>query len=515
MQSYDLAERGVCRARWRDGDSGVGPPSLGLRELLLRSHEIADIEISPPPAMAGLLRVLAVLAGRVTGLDSIRNPDEWCVEWHQRLAAGRFEERAVNAYFERLRGRFELFHTATDRPFLQDPRLLSECRDSKGSPITSGPNKLAIGRAAGNEFLWRSHTPDDDAASVPIPEAVSSLLTWLYYGASGQCTPRHADGLSARNVGAGPLRGTVSFHPVGSNLFETLLLGLPRLDGDDPAPWEEEQPPDPMEVRDTGRGLGGVLTGQFRHAVLLTPTRDGQAVADARITWARAHPPALPLDPYLAYHPPTDKRPTPFPQLAQADRGAWRDLDALAGPDERRPDLFKALSDLMDEEEVPLARVRALGFDQDRSQVRDRQYCSSVTPALPEAWQVHSDGRWLRMRDLRESAESAGGLLRWATTMAWKELGRAQRSPAARRGRRDDGVRWLHEAMARYWVEAEDHYFDTVRKADTPTDPPRRGFTRLAVAAYDAAVAVHARTPDELKITELWRARLWKGRRNG
>ncbi len=156
---FDLAERGFCPVRWRAGqrpETFSPEASLGLVDLLLHAHRIEDVEISPPPALSGFLRILAVLTGRITGLDRMDSFEDWEQAREDLLHAGRFDETAIRRYFDEFSGRFELFHTATAHPFLQDARLLEQCRNPQGDQVSSGVNKLVLNRAAGQAFVWHS-----------------------------------------------------------------------------------------------------------------------------------------------------------------------------------------------------------------------------------------------------------------------------------------------------------------------------------------------------------------------
>lgn len=80
------------------------------------------------------------------------------------------------------------------------------------------------------------HFTDDDPLPVPAGEAAWHLIAQLYYGPSGQCTPRRITTVKPGNGDAGPLRKSVSFHVWASNLSTTLILdravsvGLSTLD---------------------------------------------------------------------------------------------------------------------------------------------------------------------------------------------------------------------------------------------------------------------------------------------
>lgn len=512
--SFDLATRGFCRVRWRPGrrPDVVGPDEpLSLSELLIHAHEIEDVEVSPPPALSGLLRVLAVLTGRVTGLDRAASYEEWEDARENALRVGRFDDVSVRQYFAGLQGRFELFHTATEYPFLQDKRLLQQCRTLKGEETSSGVNKLVLDRAAGQAFVWQSHTVDAEPDPVPVAEAVLSLLTWLYYGPPGRCTARQVGEVRAGDTKAGPLRGSVSYHPVGSSLFHTLLLGLPYVPhhDQDAAPWEEE-PRDPLGVPPAPKGLARVLTGRFRHAILLSPSEAGDAVVDARITWAwrQEHGPVE--DPYLMHRVPSDGG-VPVPESASAQRAVWRDLDALLGKTEqrRRPTVFTGLDDLAVDEGV-FACIRALGFDQDRSQAKDRQYFAGITPPLLDAWQCNDPERWARLLDARNAAENTGWQLENALSGAWRDL-----TGGGKGKERDRGVPWLHPAMTQYWQAAEQCFWEAVRSDPAPSEPVSNKVIQAAMRVYDEATEVDSRKPDQVRVVESHRARLWRGWRSG
>lgn len=194
------------------------------------------------------------------------------------------------------------------RPWLQDARLAAECAES------NGVNSLAVDRASGNNPVWLSHATDLDPRPVRAADAAWYLLAWLYYERSGNTISRTVDGRSAFNMTAGPLRSRISFHPLGRNLFESLITGIPYPGGHDEnylapdlAPWEDSAASDPLGNPPTRRGLSGVLAGRFRHALLLTPSADGTQVTDVRITWAWRLPHSPSEDPYLIYETPKGK----------------------------------------------------------------------------------------------------------------------------------------------------------------------------------------------------------------
>jgi CRISPR system Cascade subunit CasA len=484
---FDLRER-----PWVPVREGDERRSVGLRELLVRAHDLDDVEVPLAPAAAGLWRILYLLAARVGGLDDdLLEADEFTELRGELLDAGRFDEDQVNAYFERYGDRFDLF--GPDRPWLQDPRLAEE------SPSTSGVNRLILGRPSGNNQVWFDHHTDVDPLPIPAAEAAWHLIAMLYYGPSGRCTTRKVGSLSEGNTSAGPLRGALSCHPVGKSVFESLVVAVPFPgDADDSrggdadlAPWEAPELPDVGHGPAGGTAVARLLAGRFQHAVLLTADDAGDRAIDATVTWAwrTKSPPAK--DPYLIYQ--TSKKGEQYPRQASLTRALWRDLDALLMKNVAedafiRPEVFRA-AEFLPSDVVERLRVRVFGFDQD-GQTRDKQFFIQVTPPVL---------RWMEERDsdfahgisaTRKAAERAGSNLVYALKSAWAQLADPD----------DDGVRqfrpgkdvgpWVAAAEGRYWHQAEKIFWKTLYDAGRDTSPSRfetadRSFVRVAEAVYD------------------------------
>lgn len=490
MPSFDLRHQPWIPVRYAPGASG--PPVVGLTDLLLRAHEIADIAVPIPPAASGLWRILYLITARITGLD---DPEDWAdySRWrHARNEAftmGCFSEKSVGEYFSNYADRFDLFDPV--RPWLQDPRLATQC------PKTTGVNKLVVGRVTGNNLVWLSH--DTDLAPRPVPSANAAwyLLTWLYYGPSGKITARTVAERTESNMTAGPLRSRISFHPLGNTLYESLVAGLvpPGRDAegaDDPdrAPWEADALPDPLELPPFPYGLSALLTGQFRHAILLTPSPDARMVIDARITWAwRLPSPPVP-DPYMIYDTARNREGV-YARYARLDRAVWRDLDALLIADTgsgaaQRPAVFTVLLDAPHDVASAL-RVRAIGFDQD-GQTIDRQWFTATTPPVLA---LSEDGDYRYGHDMkvgREAAERVGQDLQKALRRAWAAI-----DPG-------DGP-WETRGMTRYWARAEDLFWQMVKDSDFSF--PNNRFIRVAVRAFEHATGQHeTRSPRVIRAVE-------------
>lgn len=515
--SFDLTSEPWLPVHLPDGTAG---PMVGLRELLCRAHELSDVELPLPPASAQLWRVLALITARITGLDTAESASEWQRRRREIVDAGRLTAASVDAYLSPLGERFDLFHH--DRPWLQDPRLRDQCAKS------SGVNKLAWGRTAGQNQVWLGGH-HHDLAPVPLSpeEGAWHLLATLGYGPSGRCTSRTVDDRTEANTTAGPLRGTVSFHPLGRNLFESLVLNIPLpeeeeddVEGSEPAPWELDTLPDPLGPPGESTGLAGLLVNQFRHAVLLTPSRDGSRVEDAYVTWSLRERRVPPTDPHLIHQTSKDGR--KYARPADLSRAVWRDLDGLLSEstqEQYRPELFDQLTSRthLPPDLREALRLRAFAFDQD-GQTRDRQWFTARTPAvlrwLQESAQSDEESTraLVRIRATREAAERTGRRLRDALVSSWKEsnspVGGADAYGGDNRTETGAGP-WRRAGTARYWSTSERLFWETVM--DSESVGPGNGFIRLALRAYDEVTSVYCARPRVAKAVEHHRWRLYDG----
>ncbi|MGK4909190.1 MULTISPECIES: type I-E CRISPR-associated protein Cse1/CasA [Streptomyces] len=465
-----------------------GSRMVGLRELFVRAHEISDIAVPVPPAASGLLRILVVMAARIAGLaDPVeeRGAVEWLDDRDVVLEAGRFDPSAVGAYFDRedLAGRFFVF--GSERPFLQDASLAEQCGKK------SGLNKIVFGRAAGNNPVWWGPACDVSPSVLPVPEALWHLIAQHYYGPSGRCTARTVDGKSEANSLAGPLRKSLSFHPVGQNLFETLVMGIPRpqetdTEVADAAPWEETHAPDPRRGLCPVTWPGRLLSGRSRHAMLLVPSPDGQGVVDAYQTWASRHTPLEATDPYVITE--TSQQGNRYAREAREDRALWRDLDALLLKSSQVAGRSRPLicDDLV---ELPSAlrrrvRLRAYGFVQDGQQ-GDKTWFAATSPPVLE-WLEEQDGsRARRIAACRESAEQHSRILEFAAKLAWAESVSPplDEGEKARIDPKAPGP-WRQAALLAYWPQAEKTFWRLIEGQEDP----RTAFVSVAEEALRAGV---------------------------
>lgn len=496
-KNFDLVTEEWIDVSWVDPQPDR-PSRIGLRDLFTHSGEISSFHAPFAPAAAGLMRVLVVLATRMTGLDRIESKPEWQRRRRDLLTAARsgFDSEAI----EHVLGAGDGFELFGPRPFMQDPRLADECKSR------SGVGKFAWTRVAGANQVFLSHDRDDAPVPVPAEEAPWHLLAWLYYGPSGRCTARAVGSTDKADTGGGPLRRTLSVHPWGANLFETLLLNQVYLPPDPERPgsalWESDLN-DPVEVPPEGAGPGWRLANRFRHAVLLVPDEDGRNVTDAYMTWAwrQAHPPAD--DPYVPYqlNAKTGQR---YPRYADADRAIWRDLDSLIlkVPAEKPVSHPQVIVDLKGRPGVPAEiierlRIRAFGYDQD-GQTRDKAFFTTTTPPVLSA--LDDPAFEHRIEQLHHAGDAVGIQLQRALSAAWIALA----------GKPKKAAPWLGPAMADYWTRAGDRFWRLALTSEALPVLPN-AFIRIATAIYDEATNAYATNPPAIDIIETHRGRLFRG----
>jgi len=423
------------------------PVELGLRDALVRAHEMRELFGDSPPVTAAMYRLLLAILHRVFGPA---DEEEWAVLWD----AGQWDAGRVDAYLAAWGHRFDLFDQ--ERPFFQasDERV-------KVKSVASLIHDVASGN---NATLFDHHTDERGPVLRPA-EAARMVVTAQSFGLGGLSGLRQkfTDGTCASGV---------VFLVQGSNLFETLCLNMiayptqesvmPHGPEDRPA-WEMDDPFVP--AREQPLGYLDYMTWQNRR-VLFYPEEDNGRVVVREMTMG----PALRMDnevmdPMIHYrkHRTRGWAPLSFDE----ERALWRDsaaLLALHGDDERVPRTFRWLADLVLDGELDRAQTRryvALGMS--KKQAKVNFYRSERMP-LPLAY--------LAKQDLVESlgtalamAEQASRCL-WgaAHTLAQFVVAPETDQPGARKPRRED-VDPLVQGWAverRFWSRLELPFRGTV-----------------------------------------------------
>ena len=310
--SFNLIEQPFVPCVRLDGQ----PVEYGLRDVLLKAHEIAELRDGSPLVTVALHRLLLAILHRC--YKGPKNSAE-------RVAirkAGRFEADRIAAFFEKWADRFDLFHEKY--PFYQRPGYAQD--------DPSAANRLVKELTRGNNALLFDHTTDDPPLALIPAQAARAVITeqvFAYSAGRGRKGEPHT--LDA------PTGRAAAVFALGNSLFQTLWLNLTTYDGDqkpiacdeDDAPIWERAPQPPYEDSSTPRGYLDFLTWQSR-TLRLHPEAEGAQVVIRRVSYSQGrvwNAIAGFYDPFVAYERVPDIGDRAV-QLRE-NRDLWRDSAAL------------------------------------------------------------------------------------------------------------------------------------------------------------------------------------------
>ncbi len=303
--------------------------TMGLRDVLVRSHALRELADASPLTTFAIYRLLLALIHSV-----LRGPTT-TAEWKSLWSSERFDAKKIDSYFAQWGDRFDLFHPKY--PFMQ----IAGFETVKGeTPVSAPVIRLLLEVASGNNATLFDHTTELEGRSLDAATAARALVTAQAWGLGG------GQGPTSRNFGKHPYMahapcvGAVCTLVWGPTLFKTLCANLARLGGDVPfssdaedcPTWERATPRPPKAAVPTG--YLEYLTWQARHVRLL-PSSDGASVAEMYFAQGTL------LDPETGYQNPfasvrvSDEK-GELPVRLDPDRAIWRDSAALfAVPDHK------------------------------------------------------------------------------------------------------------------------------------------------------------------------------------
>lgn len=419
---------------------------LGLRDVLVRSHELRELHGESPLATAALHRLLLAVLHRIFGPT---DADEWAKLWD----AGRWDTARLDAYLDCWHHRFDLFHPK--RPFYQaaDERV-------KPKPLNRLIHEVAHGN---NPTLFDHHTHEESPILTPA-QAARALVALQVFGLSG------LSGLPQKFTDA-PCASGIVFLVQGETLFETLALNLlPYPDDtvflhspDDRLAWEMDSPFTPDRTRP--HGYLDYLTWQNRRILLLPETTPNGVVVRQMTEAPALRLDADVLDPMAHYR--RDERRGPLPLAFTEGRALWRDsavLFRLKDPGFRPPRTFRWLAELVYEgylNEWQTRRYLALGMS--KKQAKVNFYRGERMPLLLI---------YLTEKELVEALETALNMAESTARQLWgatRTLAKFILSPeadteSARPPAREDLSALTHQwaVERRYWSRLELPFHETM-----------------------------------------------------
>jgi CRISPR system Cascade subunit CasA len=338
---------------------------VSVREAVTQAHLIGDLSFDDPlQAVAVLRQVLLPVVCHATGLPKNRQ------EWKKRWGEGCFDADVIAEYFARpdVADRFDLFGP---RAFAQAPGLRTASGETK--PVALLMPELATGN---NVPLFSARSEADPPVLSPAQAFRALLAAHCWDTAAiktGASDDLKAKGGKTTGNPTGPLGQLGVVIPVGTNLFETLMLNTPITPGGskqkDVPQWCRPQPQTGQWVETPpAPGLLELLTWQARR-IRLHPclSEDGMVIVDRVVVAAgdRLGPPPDAVEPHTMWRSVDAKAaqsgPPVRPVRHQPGRAAWRGLPgllAVAGPTDQRVTTSRLLEQISE-----LATFRVLPTD--------------------------------------------------------------------------------------------------------------------------------------------------------
>ena len=300
---------------------------VGLREALLRAHEIREVYTDSPLETIALNRLLLALA-----LDVYqRQPDLDC--WIALWQAGLFPQEPLDDYFEDWGDRFDLLHP--EYPFYQRA-MPDACQDGKDpAPLA----KLFHAQASGNNATLFGHDLDAEPDHLRLADAARGLVVVQAAALGGGVSKPF-------NFSHAPLVGRTQFWIRGRSLYDALLLnGPPEKDArmnattDDAPVWRRKSPE--TYVRRQHQGLLDVLTWPSRRLTLAPETQNGETLAAGVYLTQGDKLDPQPMDDPLAAHI-ASKDKGLFPLGFRTGRALWRDASTIYATAKAKPGVIGA-----------------------------------------------------------------------------------------------------------------------------------------------------------------------------
>jgi CRISPR system Cascade subunit CasA len=318
VANFNLVEQPFIPCLGRDGLVA----EYGIRDLLIRAHELAEIRDASPLVTAALHRMLLAILHRVY---------EGPTNTAERLAirrAGTFDAVRIAAYFDEWADRFNLFDERW--PFYQ--------RAGFRIDETSGMNRLSQELSCNNNPMLFDHTANGALLALSPSSAARAVIGTQVYAVGGGVSRQGNAATKIPNFTNGPLVAGAVVLVRGQSVFETLWLNLTTFDGSqkpipstvDDAPVWERATSEPHLDEPEPFGYLDYLTWQSRTLCLHPEEADGQTIVRS-VSFAqgrRLQSTKGITDPMMAYAR-RDKNDPLYAVRFNEFRDLWRESAAL------------------------------------------------------------------------------------------------------------------------------------------------------------------------------------------
>jgi len=275
MPTFDLLTQPWIPASPTGSENG-GDTMYGVRDVLLRAHELTEIRAASPLITAALHRVLLAVVHRSLGSETRAAGPASVAEWRDLWQQGHFDAAQTTRYLDTWQHRFDLFDA--EKPFYQTAHLDYSYQkfitNLTHEWVTEGPTLF-------------DHTTYANSPAFSPALAAQYLVAQQAFALGGLLTYERKEDKSAD--GALLAKGALLLVQ-GETLFETLMLNLhryhradeqpfPLMSRDDAPAWER----DGETVAEDRRPNGYLdwLTWQSRR-IRLHPTEESGGTAMVR-----------------------------------------------------------------------------------------------------------------------------------------------------------------------------------------------------------------------------------------
>ena len=372
---YDLRYEPWINVEFLDGSK----VKVGLQQLFEQAHEIRSFHHDNPLAEAALMRILIALSHRILNGPKDKK------SWKEAFEAGRYDADAVEAYFDRWKDRFDLFHEKY--PFMQVVEL-----QTKKIKLQRLVHHIATGE---NATLF-DHSTDDMPKNFIAEEAIYILLIGLVFRPRGRKDSLDSnicgnvkDVKTQYSCSDGNMVGKYTvFLNSNSNLFKTLMLNtfhesfinsffnLQNKLEDDTTPWEEPKYFCKKE-KNAVKGYLDYLTFSSR-LIRLEIDERYKRVFYAHICCGPALPEYILYEPFVPYR---IKQDGSIDKLApKEERLLWRDSHTLFSIDSQNNFTLKALSHLQNISRFIWKNLSIVGFSIITENDKTKEYIKESIP---------------------------------------------------------------------------------------------------------------------------------------
>lgn len=444
---------------------------LGLRDTLLKAHELREICDDSPLVTVAIHRLLlAILYRAYSGPKNFGR-------WRELYVRGKFDPKIVSDYLIQWKSRFYLLDD--EHPFYQ----MSGLETNNSVSV----NRLATECASGNNATLFDHCSDDEEVSWSFVKVARKLLACqsfaLGFGKSGNAKINGKDEILPYSADAIALRGMTVWIQ-GPSLFDTLMTNLVvPSENESLPPWELN---DPHKHRDK-------LSGKKRRSVASLGTVD-------RFTWQSRLIRLIPNnmfvsrvfftqgrsadksagDPMKAYR--ISKEEGISAVSLSSNKAAWRDAHAiltLPPPDskERRPECFNVLAwasanGVINNDKHFFAQVVGVASAPKKAG-KFLLWRHERLPAPSAFLGDENLSKRERLGGLLESAEQAAIVLNnRVRRIAKLYLSPASESPDGQQPDKDEVTKVVNTIDPRpaYWARLEKHFFELLENLPSDWD---------------------------------------------